>query len=106
MASKYCPLLTCRSISEMQAALDSSNADRTLMAGWSMNSGGRETSAFSRPDPVYLLLHTDLLLLKGDSGLSPFFFHVGGVCVRLLYGTARWPPRNDFDVPELAMTAV
>src|SRR5882762_95790 len=30
IASRYCPLLTCRSISEMQAALDSSKADRTL----------------------------------------------------------------------------
>ena len=30
IASRYCPLLTCRNMSEMHAALDSSNADRTL----------------------------------------------------------------------------
>lgn len=30
IASRYWPLLTCRSMSEMHAALDSSNADSTL----------------------------------------------------------------------------
>ena len=30
IASRYCPLLTWRNISEIQAALDSSNAERTL----------------------------------------------------------------------------
>ena len=106
MASKYCPLLTCRSISEMQAALDSSNADRTLAAGWSMSSGDGIINVFSRPDPVYLLLHTDLFLLKGESGLPPFFFHVRGFCVRLLYGTACRSPGNNFDIPELGVTFV
>ena len=30
MASRYCPLLTCRNMSEMHAALDSSYAESTL----------------------------------------------------------------------------
>jgi hypothetical protein len=34
MASKYCPLLTCRSISEIHAALDSSKAESTLGYGF------------------------------------------------------------------------
>jgi hypothetical protein len=76
------------------------------MAGQSVSFGDGGTSVFSRPDPVYLLFHTDLLLLEGDSGLSPFFFHVRGFCVRLLYATACRSPRNDFDIPELAVTLV
>lgn len=106
MASRYCPLLTCRSISEMQAALDSSNADRTLVVGGLMDSKEADTNVFSRPDPVYLLLHTDLLLLEGHSRLSPFFLHVWGFCIRLLYGPTCRSPRNDLDIPELVATLI
>jgi len=106
MASRYCPLLTCRSISEIQAALDSSNADRTLTASRVNESGEGETNVGLRPDSVYLLLHTNLLLLEGHSGLSPFFLHIWGFCVGLLYSTARWSPRNDLDIPKLPVALV
>lgn len=71
-----------------------------------MSSGDGGISIYSRPDPVYLLFHPDLFLLKGDSGLSSFFFYVWGFCIRLLYGTTCRPPRNYFDIPELGVTLV
>jgi hypothetical protein len=59
------------------------------------------TNVCLRPDSVYLLLHTDLFLLEGHGGLSPFFLDIWGFCVRLLYVTACRSPGNDLDIPEL-----
>lgn len=63
MASRYCPLLTCRNISDIHAALDSSNADKTLGMGL-INSESKAKGKHSRPDTVDLLFHSDLFLFE------------------------------------------
>lgn len=62
MASRYCPLLTCRNMSDMHAALDSSKADNTLHEISSVQPGFLRQLINSRPYPINLLFHPYLLL--------------------------------------------
>ena len=59
----------------MHAALDSSNAERTLEGGSGNFKEGRG-GIDVRPNTVNLLFHLKLLLLETCWGLSLFLFHV------------------------------
>ena len=63
-------------MSEMHAALDSSNADKTLRPE---NVGQEicEWTSDSRPDPVDLLLHPNLLVFQRGWGLPLLLLYPG-----------------------------
>ena len=67
-------------MSEMQAALDSSNADRTLQG---LEWEAHNTQHDARPDTTNLLLHAVLLLSQGSGSLLLFL-----LTVRLMLGGA------------------
>jgi hypothetical protein len=67
MASKYWALLTCRNMSDMHAALDSSKAESTLARALRfLNKGKANKSPVrnSRPYAIDLLFHADLFFLQ------------------------------------------
>jgi len=58
----------------MHAALDSSNADRTLEENELVSEFLERSVGYIRPDTVDLLLHPDLLLSQRDRIFSLFLF--------------------------------
>ena len=102
IASKYCPLLTWRNISEIQAAHDSSNAERTLLSS-KMIRPISEAVYHARPDSVNLLFHTELFVFEGLWCLSLLFLYIRRFFHFRSFdgGGTRRSPRYHFDIPKL-----
>src|ERR1700743_246375 len=95
IASRYWPSLTFLSISEMQEALDSSNAER-MLSRWALATiGGMDK--YLRPNLIDLLLHSVLFRSKRLRSLVLLFHLPHGlgvprVCLvrELVYCRAIW----------------
>ncbi len=90
----------------MQAALDSSNAERTLF-GLSAEYYASEESYNARPDPVDLLLHSDLSVFQGLRSLASLFVSPGRfITITRSDHRTRGPPGHDLNIPELRWQVV
>ena len=102
IASKYWSVLTHRNMSDMHAALDSSNAESTLAPMFSLE---YETLLKnSRPNTTNLLFHPYLLFFQRRMCFPLLFIRVSGFTrVRWYLDETCWLAGNNFDVPELPM---
>ena len=91
-------MMTCCSTSDMHAALDASNADRTL-AKTHQCVGMRHRGVSSRPDTVDLLIHLDMLFSERRVSPAPIFVNMAE-CIPVSSWICR-PVRRDPDIPEL-----